>query len=134
MKVLVDTNIWSLALRHRQTPANEAVIQTLTQLIQQTQVIMLGVIRQEILSGIRDPQQFERLRTQLRAFPDFPLTTADFEQAAEFFNQCRTKGIQGSNTDFLLCAVAYRHNLPIFTQDKDFEHFQQYLPFQLYQP
>jgi len=134
MKVLVDTNIWSLALRHRQTPANEAVIQTLTQLIQQTQVIMLGVIRQEILSGIRDPQQFERLRTQLRAFPDFPLTTADFEQAAEFFNQCRTKGIQGSNTDFLLCAVAYRHNLPIFTQDKDFEHFQQHLPFQLYQP
>ncbi|MDM8529771.1 PIN domain-containing protein [Anaerolineales bacterium HSG25] len=131
MRVLVDTNIWSLALRRRQ-PTDDPAIQELTRLIQQTQVVMLGVIRQEILSGIREVEQFERLRTKLWAFPDFPLTTDDFETAAQFFNQCRAKGIQGSNTDFLLCAVSYRHNFPIFTQDRDFEHFQKHLSIRLH--
>ena len=43
--------------------------------------------------------------------------------AARFFNQCRSKGVQGSNTDFLLCALSARHDLAIFTIDEDFKHY-----------
>lgn len=129
--ILVDTCIWSSLLR-RNASLESSEKQILLKLIQQTHVILLGVVRQEVLSGIRDMQQFERIRQKLRPFPDFPLTTEDYEKVAEFYNLCRAKGVQGSPTDFLLCAVSHRYHFPIFTTDRDFKHFQKYLDFQLY--
>ena len=110
MKVLVDTSVWSLALRRR-APAHPAVNE-LRRLVSHWRAAIVGPVRQEILSGIRDRAVFERLRDHLRAFPDEPITSADYERAADCFNLCRTKGIQGSNTDFLLCAVAERSSFP----------------------
>ena len=93
---------------------------------------MIGPIRQELLSGIKERAQFERLREHLRAFLDLPVTTEDHEEAATFFNQCRDRGIQGSNTDFLICAIAARNGFSIFTTDDDFAHFAEVLPILLY--
>ncbi|MES1245213.1 MAG: type II toxin-antitoxin system VapB family antitoxin [Acidobacteriota bacterium] len=56
------------------------------------------------------------------------------ERAAELFNLCRRQGVQGSNTDFLLCAVAERHGLPILTTDGDFEIFSRHVPVSLHRP
>jgi predicted nucleic acid-binding protein len=131
MNVLVDTSIWSLALR-RGISSNKDVVNDLTRLIEEHRVQIIGPVRQEILSGIKTEKQFQELRSYLAAFPDLPLETKDFEQAAEFFNACRRKGIQGANTDFLICAVAYLHNLEIFTSDKDFFDFQTCIPIKLY--
>ena len=89
---------------------------------------MLGSIRQEILSGVRTSEQFDRLRDTLRAFPDLNLVDADYELAAEFSNTCRRNGIQGSNTYFLICAAAHRRSYSIFTTDRDFHNFQAYIP------
>ncbi|MEN9596013.1 MAG: hypothetical protein RL236_447 [Pseudomonadota bacterium] len=129
MRVLVDTCIWSLALRRKnnQTNHQQAIVEKLRHLIDEQQVVMLGVIRQEILSGIQHQEQFERIRNKLRPFPDYPITTTDFETAAEFFNRCRTKGIQGSDTDFLICAVANAYDFRIMTFDKDFEYFSKHI-------
>jgi len=85
-----------------------------------------------LLSGVRDVKQFATLREQLRAFPDLALETEDFEQAAEFYNQCRAKGIQGSTIDFLICAIAVRRELSIFTTDVDFTHYARVLSLQLH--
>ncbi len=133
MKVLVDTSVWSLALR-RNRVAEDAFVLELRELISELRVQMLGPIRQELLSGIRTFEQFTILRDHLRAFPDLELTANDFELAAEFFTTCRAKGIQGSNTDFLICAVAKRREMPILTTDADFKLFQQHLPVSLYRP
>jgi predicted nuclease of predicted toxin-antitoxin system len=69
---------------------------------------------------------------RLSAFPDQSITTEDYAMAARFFNLCRISGVQGSNTDFLICAVAARNRLAIFTTDKDFHILLQtssdYLP------
>jgi predicted nucleic acid-binding protein len=92
---------------------------------------MLGAIRQELLSGIKLAAQFTTLQTSLRAFEDIALTQTDYELAAEFFNKCRAQGIQGSNTDFLICAAASRRELPILTTDLDFSLYQKHLPIQL---
>lgn len=132
MKALVDTSIWSLALRRRKFNQDSPAVKTLTRLIREFRVTMIGPIRQELLSGIRDKRQFERLKDKLRAFPDHRLQHEDYETAAEFFNICRGKGVQGSNTDFLLCAVARRHNLELVSADRDFVQFSRYLPFKLY--
>ena len=131
MKILVDTSVWSLALRKRNSADDPCVIE-LKELIQEVRVQMIGPIRQELLSGIRSQSQFKSLRDHLAAFPDLDLNTSDFEFAAEFFNINRRKGVQGSNTDFLICAVSYRHNMPIFTTDKDFTLFQQHIPIKIH--
>ncbi len=132
MRVLVDTSVWSLALR-RSAPRHHPEAEELGRLISAHAVDIIGPIRQELLSGVREPAAFARLASHLDAFPDLPLLTEDHVTAAKFFNLCRSKGIQGSNTDFLICAVAVRCDLAIFTTDKDFESFKKCLPIALYE-
>lgn len=132
MKVLVDTAVWSLALRRRASVARSVITTELAALVQDGRVAMIGPIRQEILSGIKERAQFNKLRDHLRAFPDFEISSHDHEEAAALFNRCREKGIQGSNTDFLICAVAARHEFSIFTTDGDFKHFARFLPIVLH--
>jgi len=132
MMVLVDTCIWSLALRRRCALAQRPDRSEFEQLIRESRVQMVGAVRQELLSGIRVPRQFEVLRSHLQAFEDLQLETEDYETAARYFNLCREKGIQGSNTDFLLCAISARRDLSIFTVDNDFVRFARYLPLKLH--
>lgn len=131
MKVLVDTSIWSMALR-RGTGSASAEAEELRNLIIDNRVQMIGSIRQEILSGIRSESQFRRLQRYLASFPDFPILTEDYVMAARFFNLCRSKGIQGANTDFLICAVAVRYKSHIYTTDRDFTLFSEHVPIVLY--
>jgi predicted nucleic acid-binding protein len=140
MRVLVETSVWSLALRRNKTSAKttaasskeQAAVAQLTDLIQDGRACMLGAIRQELLSGIKLAAQFKVLQKSLRAFEDIALTQADHELAAEFFNLCRSNGVQGSNTDFLICAAACRRELPILTTDLDFLLYQKHVPMQLF--
>ena len=130
--VLVDTCIWSIALRGR-TSKDKQIAEKLTQLIDDNQVKIIGAIRQELLSGYSDKQSYERLRAKLKFFPNEATVDADYEAAAEYSNFCRTKGIQGSHTDFLICAVAIRAKLKIFTTDKDFSNYCKHLPISIYE-
>jgi predicted nucleic acid-binding protein len=130
MKILVDTSVWSLALRRPLQSAPEAL--ELSSLIQDGMVAMIGPIRQELLSGISMPSQFEKLRSELAAFEDVPLSRDHFETAAEFFNKCRKHGIQGSHTDFLICSVASLEKMSIFTTDNDFILYAKHLPLTLH--
>ncbi len=131
MKVIIDTSIWSLALR-REKSQDISILSKLESLINDFRVQLIGPIRQELLSGIKSEIQFKKLKTYLRSFPDYQIQSDDFELAAQFFNQCRSKGVQGSNTDFLICAIAINNNWQIFTSDQDFLHFQKIVPIQLY--
>ena len=126
MKVIVDTSVWSLALR-RDTQESDSVVQEFRRMIHDHRVQMIGPIRQEILSGIRRESQFKKLQKHLESFPDLPVLNEDYVTAAKYFNRCRSKGIQGSNTDFLICAMANRNKLSIFTTDKDFELFSKHI-------
>ena len=131
MRVLVDTSVWSLALR-RDKNARNPEAEELRRLVAAHLVEIIGPIRQELLSGVRDQAQFDQLETHLVAFADLPLLVEDYVTAAKFFNLCRSRGIQGSNTDFLICAVAVRHDLAVFTTDGDFPLFAKCLPIVLH--
>jgi predicted nucleic acid-binding protein len=136
VKVLVDTSVWSQALRRQKQEivpnTSLQVVHRLGSLIEDGRVAMLGPIRQELLSGIKTQAQFESLRQILSAFPDEKLDAEDYELAANSFNACRQLGIQGSNTDFLICAVSLAKKWPIFSLDKDFERYQKCLPLILF--
>ena len=133
MNVIVDTSVWSLSLRRPAAGLNAETAE-LVELIREGRVAMLGAIRQELLSGIRAADQFRKLRDRLRAFEDVTLDESDYEEAATCFNRCRAKGLQGSNTDFLMCAVSVRRGLAILTTDKDFGGFARVLGLELHEP
>lgn len=133
MKVLVDTSIWSLALRKKKQHNSDEIllIQKLVGLIEESAVEMIGPIRQEVLSGIASPQAFFLLREKLEAWKDIPIESEDYVRAAEMFNICRKKGIQGSHIDFLICSLSEKHHLSIFTLDHDFVAYAKHLPIRL---
>jgi len=135
MIVIVDTPVWSLVLRRRPGHLNaseQVLAKALTELIREGRVEMLGPIRQELLSGIREASQFEKIRRYLRAFQEPLLEIADYEEAARMSNQWRARGVSGSTVDFLICAVAHRHKKAVFTTDQDFQKYASVLPLHLY--
>lgn len=137
MTVLVDTPIWSLFFRRRPAQLNareQAIQDELAELIREGRAEMIGPVRQEVLSGIRDETQYRILRERLRAFVDPHIELEDYEEAARGNNLCRAKGIAGSATDFLICAVAIRRNWQVFTTDADFRSYARVLSVRLYQP
>ncbi|MCB1143037.1 MAG: PIN domain-containing protein [Leptospiraceae bacterium] len=132
---MVDTSVWSLSLRrtNEKLSASEEMIRSeLIDLIQNNQAVILGVIKQELLSGIRFRNQFQKLKEKLSFFPDLEILSEDFEKAAEFYNSCKAKGVTGTSIDFLICSVSHRLQYPVFTLDRDFENYRKILPIELY--
>ena len=88
MQVLVDTSVWSLAFRRTALGANPALeahrtsVQMLRDLVADGRATLIGAIRQELLSGIRNHSQFLKLRNSMTGFSDMVLTREDYECGA----------------------------------------------------
>jgi predicted nucleic acid-binding protein len=121
MKTLVDTCVWSLFLRRSGkaalNPEERNVVTLLAEATRDGRVAIIGPIRQEILSGIRDKSQFSKTEQILEPFPDEELTTADYVEAARLFNICRDRGVECGVVDILICAAAVRRGFDILTND-----------------
>ena len=133
MKVIVDTDVWSEALR-RTKGKKSIYVDELIDLIQEGRLEMIGPIRLEVLSGIRDQETFEAFSERLSAFDDRIIPSEVYVLAARFFNLCRSKGIQGPNTDFVICACSVHWSLPILSKDKDYRLYRKHLPIELIEP
>jgi len=131
VKVLVDTSIWSLALR-RNSDLYRKEVRELLELIAEYRVVIIGPIRQELLSGISDKIIYDNLKEKLSSFEDVELKTDHYEYAAELFNRCRSNGVQGSHIDFLICSVSIKNNYSIYTMDKDFFNYVKYTDIRLH--
>ena len=133
--VLVDTPVWSLALRRKAENLNaseQRLGQQLAELINGGRAHIIGAIRQEVLSGIRDGETFNRIRDYLRSFDEPRLGFLDYEEAAKMNNTFRSRGITGSPIDFLICAVAHLRGWHIFTLDQDFKRYAGILGIELH--
>jgi predicted nucleic acid-binding protein len=137
VNVLVDTSVWSLALRrkaHDLHPVESAAVAELTNLIREGRARIIGLVRQELLSGIKTSSQYEKLRAVLRSFPDEPVTTTDYEAAAKAGNECRVRGVAVSVSDMLICAIAIARDWSVFAADPDFKSYARILPLKLHTP
>ncbi len=125
MKLLVDTCVWSLSLRRRDAarldPAEEKIRAALKETIRDRRIVMIGPIRQEILSGIRDRGQFAKVQDLLDPFRDEEIAPEDYIQAARMFNVCQDHGVRCGPVDMLLCAVAARLQCGILTCDRSLQ-------------
>ena len=137
MTVLVDTSLWSLALRrrpHQLSPAETRLVDEWADLVSSGRAVLIGPVHQEVLSGIRGEEAFEALRERLSAFRYLEILPGDYVQAAQFFNRCRSQGVTGSHVDMLICATAARYDVPIFTTDPDFSGYARHVPIRLHDP
>lgn len=125
----------SIALRRKPlalSAIERLAVAELVEVIREGRGRIIGPVRQELLSGIKNPAQYEKLRLTLRAFPDEPLDTGDYESAAKAGNDCRSKGIVVTHVDILICAVALARRWSIFTLDPDFNNYARALPIKLH--
>jgi hypothetical protein len=137
MSVLIDTSVWSLLFRrdrHKLNASELVVLDSLRELVQSKRTRVIGPIRQELLSGIKDTEQRELLQQRFREFEDEVLITADYEMAAEMSCKCRSAGIAVGSIDALICSVATLRTWQIFTRDIDFEYYGKVLPLQFHRP
>jgi predicted nucleic acid-binding protein len=135
--VLVDTTIWSLALRRRRnalSATETALVEEWIRLVRTGEAALVGPVRQELLSGVRDARTFAAVQEQLGNFRYLAIVPGDYDRAAGFFNDCRAAGIAATPIDMLLCAIASRHEVAIFTTDDDFPRYASRLPIRLHRP
>ena len=121
MKLLVDTSVWSLALRRKDaaslSPDEQKLKAELVQAIKDGRVAMLGLIRQELLSGIKEKAQFDKVKAALDPYLDEPINTADHEYAARIYNECRNQGVEAGTVDILICALAVLRGWEVLSGD-----------------
>ena len=136
MRVLVDTPIWSLALRRRRVggPAERALFAEWRRLVSEDEALLPAPVRYEILSGLAHETAFDRVRRFLRPMLEIPFDSADFEEAARCRNRCAAAGLAAAPIDMFLCALSLRHGAPIFTTDRDFERYARVIPIRLHAP
>ncbi len=94
------------------------MVMQLTEAIQDRRAAIIGPIRQEILSGIRNRAQFAKTEGTLDPFRDEEIAGADYVEAARLYNLCQDHGVQCGPVDILLCAVAIRKHYGILTHDQ----------------
>lgn len=131
MRVLVDTSVWSRALRRKDGSASREA-DVLKRLIEQGEdIYLIGIILQEVLQGIKRHEDFYMLRKYLDAFPLIELSRDDYVKAAALKNSLIKKGVQASTVDALIASVAIAHDCVLCTADRDFSHVAKHIRLRL---
>jgi predicted nucleic acid-binding protein len=132
----VDTPVWSIGFRRRSQDLNSDEIRlknALGELAEEGKALLIGPVRQELLSGLREQSQFNRMVRILQPFQGADIKTDDYENAARMSNLCTARGVANTSVDMLICAVAVASGVPILTTDRDFLRYVRVLPIQLFQ-
>lgn len=122
MRVLVDTSVWSLALRKGGPTDHPSVRKLGTILDHGEDVFLLGIILQEVLQGFRSERTAGRLSSRLEPFGLLPLERPDYVAAARLRRRCLSHGVTPSTIDSLIASAAIGHRCRLLTVDEDFEH------------
>lgn len=126
MTLLVDTSVWSLALR-RSPPSRAPEVSLLQASLQRGDLVATtGLILQELLQGFQGPSSRRKI---IESFSLLPVLRPDIEDhidAAELRNHCRRKGVQVGTIDALIAQLCIRHGLSLLTTDRDFETMSQH--------
>ena len=131
MRVLVDTSVWSLALR-KGGPADHPMARQLARLLSEDQDLLLsGIILQEILQAFRAETTFRRVEKHLQPFPLLGLDRRGFVEAACIYRRSVSKGVAVSTVDCEIAATAIRNECLLLTADKDFERMARFCDLKL---
>lgn len=128
MRFLVDTSVWSLALRRDRAGLEPAVERVESALRSGELVAVTGEILQELLQGFQGPRDSKSIVERFAALELLVPTRDDHIAAASIRNTCRRKGIQIGTIDALLAQLAIGRELTLLTTDNDFAHVAEIHP------
>ncbi|HMO46779.1 MAG TPA: PIN domain-containing protein [Rubrivivax sp.] len=132
MTILVDTSVWSLALR-RDADATEPEVQALKDALQGDDVVVTtGLVLQELLQGFSGAKAQAQIVQRFAALPLIQPDREDHIAAADIRNTCRRAGIQIGTIDAILAQLCIRHELTLLTTDKDFTHASKHCALQVW--
>jgi predicted nucleic acid-binding protein len=132
MTLLVDTSVWSLALR-RDAEATEPEVQELKEALFGAEVVVTtGLVLQELLQGFSGAKAQTQIIERFGALPLLQPDRDDHIGAAALRNSCRQSGVQLGTIDALLAQLAIRHDLTLLTTDQDFTHAAKHCPLRVW--
>lgn len=134
MNLLVDTSVWSLALRRDASGSEPQVLALRDALVSGETVVTTGLVLQELLQGFSGPKARLQIIDRFAALPLIQLEREDHIAAAEIRNDCRKAGVQAGTIDALLAQLCIRHDLTLLSTDKDFEHMARHCALRLWAP
>lgn len=134
MTLLVDTSVWSLALRRDSATAVPEVRMLQDAIAGADPVVTTGLVLQELLQGFNGPRAAAAIVERFQALPIIAPDRQDHIAAAEVRNACRRAGVQIGTIDALLIQLCGRHDLTLLSTDQDFAHAAQHVPFRLWRP
>lgn len=118
--ILVDTSVWIDFLNG----VNSKERHRLHKLIEEEKDISLTeIVITEILQGIKDDDNFRRVKDYLLEFPIHrPKGTETYLKAAGIYRDCRKKGKTIRKTvDCIIAAICLENGLTLFHKDSDFD-------------
>jgi predicted nucleic acid-binding protein len=122
MTLLVDTSVWSLALRRDGVHESDEV----------RALHEAGLVLQELLQGFNGPKAKEAIIERFGALPLIQPDRQDHVAAAEVRNACRRGGVQIGTIDALLIQLCGRYEMTLLSSDKDFANAARHVPFRLW--
>ena len=132
MTLLVDTSVWSLALRRDGPTDTKEVIALREALDGADSVVTTGLVLQELLQGFSGPKAKEAIIERFGALPLIQPDRQDHVAAAEVRNACRRGGVQIGTIDALLVQLCGRYEMTLLSSDKDFANAARHVPFRLW--
>ena len=134
MTLLVDTSVWSLALRRDGSTGAPEVRVLRDALAGSDAVVTTGLVVQELLQGFSGPRAAAAIIDRFAALPLVAPDRSDHIGAAEVRNACRRAGVHLGTIDALLIQLCGRHELTLLSTDNDFVHAARHVPFELWRP
>lgn len=134
MTLLVDTSVWSLALRRDNESFTPQVAALQAALTGGESVVTTGLILQELLQVFAGPRAHKELVQRFAALPLIVPDRRDYIDAAGLRNLCRRASVQLGTIDALLTQLCIRHELTMLTTDNDFSLAAEYCALKVWRP
>lgn len=134
MTLLVDTSVWSLALRRDASVIVPEVQELKDALLGTDVVVTTGLVLQELLQGFSGPKASAQIIERFAALPLLQPDRADHIAAAEIRNTCRRSGVQIGTVDAVLAQLCIRHDVVLLSTDNDFTLAAKHCPLRIWSP
>ncbi len=113
-KVVIDTSVWIDFFR--ETKRASAV----EQLIRADRAVTCGIVRAELIAGIRSERERRLLQQGLAGIDYLETNESTWRRAGELAAELRTRGHTLPMSDLIVAAIAIENDCLVYTKDSHF--------------
>ncbi len=115
-KVVIDTSVWVDFFRGTVNPRADAI----EKLVRAGRAVTCGIVQAELLAGIRDESERERLRQGMTGIEYVETTRSTWTKAGNLAAGLRVRGLTLPLSDLVLAAIAVENGFLILSADRHF--------------